>query len=92
MDNEVIGAIISAAASVVVAVISKAQPEKSVETPDTAIDALVRAAGQFVVQGSAAIPLSDGGKWTGPATRVIVGYPWSPPAGRGNCKAAPRRW
>jgi hypothetical protein len=32
MDNEVIGAIISAAASVVVAVISKAQPEKSVET------------------------------------------------------------
>ena len=32
MDNEVIGAIISAAASVVVAVVSKTQPEKSVET------------------------------------------------------------
>ena len=54
---------------------SRAVPMVMEHKPDTALDALVRAAGQFVVHGTAASAV-------GSATQIIAGYPWIPPAGR----------
>jgi predicted glycogen debranching enzyme len=51
-----------------------AAPAVADQKPDTTLQSLVRAASQFVVQG--------GGNGPERATRIMAGYPWSPPAGR----------